>query len=57
MTIPSGPGFVEEHLRRLQANGIQPLFMLGDGADAPLGLKVSNVAANSTGRCNTLITA
>ena len=30
MTIPSGPGFVEEHLRRLQANGIQPLFMLGD---------------------------
>jgi uncharacterized protein (DUF849 family) len=30
MTIPSGPSFVEEHLRRLQANGIQPLFMLGD---------------------------
>jgi uncharacterized protein (DUF849 family) len=30
MTIPSGPAFVEEHLRRLQANGIQPLFMLGD---------------------------
>ena len=30
MTIPSGPGFVEEHLRRLQANDIQPLFMLGD---------------------------
>ena len=30
MTIPSGPGFVEEHLRRLQANGIQPQFMLGD---------------------------
>jgi uncharacterized protein (DUF849 family) len=30
MTIPSGPSFVEEHLRRLQAKGIQPLFMLGD---------------------------
>lgn len=30
MTIPSGPGFVEEHLRRLQAAGIQPHFMLGD---------------------------
>jgi uncharacterized protein (DUF849 family) len=30
MTIPSGPAFVEEHLRRLQANGIQPHFMLGD---------------------------
>jgi uncharacterized protein (DUF849 family) len=30
MTIPSGPAFVEEHLRRLQAAGIQPLFMLGD---------------------------
>jgi uncharacterized protein (DUF849 family) len=30
MTIPSGPGFVQEHLRRLQANGIQPHFMLGD---------------------------
>lgn len=30
MTIPSGPAFVEEHLRRLQAKGIQPHFMLGD---------------------------
>jgi uncharacterized protein (DUF849 family) len=30
MTIPSGPNFVEEHLKRLQANGIQPHFMLGD---------------------------
>jgi len=30
MTIPSGPAFVEEHLCRLQANGIQPHFMLGD---------------------------
>ena len=30
MTIPSGPGFVEEHLLRLQAKGIQPLFMLGE---------------------------
>ncbi|HEU5297267.1 MAG TPA: 3-keto-5-aminohexanoate cleavage protein [Burkholderiaceae bacterium] len=30
MTIPSGPAFVEEHLRRLQAAGIQPHFMLGD---------------------------
>jgi uncharacterized protein (DUF849 family) len=30
MTIPSGPGFVIEHLKRLQANHIQPHFMLGD---------------------------
>lgn len=30
MWIPSGPAFVEEHLKRLQANGIQPHFMLGD---------------------------
>lgn len=30
MWIPSGPVFVEEHLRRLQAAGIQPHFMLGD---------------------------
>lgn len=30
MTIPSGPAFVLEHLRRLQAAGIQPHFMLGD---------------------------
>ena len=30
MTIPSGPGFVTEHLKRLQAAGIQPHFMLGD---------------------------
>ena len=30
MYIPSGPGFVEEHLKRLQARGIQPHFMLGD---------------------------
>lgn len=30
MTIPAGPAFVEEHLRRLQASGIQPHFMLGD---------------------------
>jgi uncharacterized protein (DUF849 family) len=30
MWIPSGPDFVAEHLRRLQARGIQPHFMLGD---------------------------
>jgi len=30
MTIPSGPSFVAEHLKRLQAGGIQPHFMLGD---------------------------
>jgi uncharacterized protein (DUF849 family) len=30
MTIPSGPAFVDEHLRRLQAAKIQPHFMLGD---------------------------
>jgi uncharacterized protein (DUF849 family) len=30
MCIPSGPAFVAEHLKRLQANGIQPHFMLGD---------------------------
>ncbi|AQA24984.1 hypothetical protein BTZ20_0175 [Rhodococcus sp. MTM3W5.2] len=28
MTIPAGPAWVEEHLRRLQAAGIQPLFAL-----------------------------
>jgi uncharacterized protein (DUF849 family) len=30
MWIPSGPAFVEEHLKRLQAAGVQPHFMLGD---------------------------
>jgi hypothetical protein len=36
MTIPSGPAFVEEHLKRLQAAGIQPHFMLGDvGSSKP----------------------
>ena len=30
MTIPSGPAFVAEHLKRLQANHIQPHFMLAD---------------------------
>lgn len=30
MTIPAGPAFVEEHIRRLQAAGIQVHFMLGD---------------------------
>jgi uncharacterized protein (DUF849 family) len=30
MTIPAGPAFVAEHLKRLQAAGIQPHFMLGD---------------------------
>jgi uncharacterized protein (DUF849 family) len=30
MWIPSGPAFVAEHLKRLQANGIQPHFMLAD---------------------------
>lgn len=30
MWIPSGPGFVEEHLKRLQNKGIQAMFMLGD---------------------------
>lgn len=30
MWIPSGPGFVEEHLKRLCAGGIQPMFMLAD---------------------------
>jgi uncharacterized protein (DUF849 family) len=28
MTVPAGPGWVEEHLRRLTANGIQPHFQL-----------------------------
>src|SRR5947207_12710869 len=28
MTVPAGPGWVEEHLKRLQANGIQPHFQL-----------------------------
>jgi uncharacterized protein (DUF849 family) len=30
MTIPAGPAFLDEHLRRLQVAGIQPHFMLGD---------------------------
>ncbi len=30
MWFASGPAFVEEHLKRLQAAGIQPHFMLGD---------------------------
>ena len=30
MWLESGPKFVEEHLKRLQAAGIQPHFMLGD---------------------------
>ena len=30
MWFESGPAFVEEHLKRLQAAGIQPHFMLGD---------------------------
>jgi uncharacterized protein (DUF849 family) len=28
MTIPAGPGWVEEHLKRLQASGIQPHFQI-----------------------------
>ena len=28
MTVPAGPGWVEEHLRRLSASGIQPHFQL-----------------------------
>ena len=28
MTVPAGPTWVDEHLRRLQANGIQPHFQL-----------------------------
>ncbi len=32
MWVPSGPAFVEEHLKRLQAAGIQVHFMLGDVA-------------------------
>ncbi|MGH8433093.1 MAG: 3-keto-5-aminohexanoate cleavage protein [Pseudomonas sp.] len=28
MFVPAGPGWVEEHLRRLQASGIQPHFQL-----------------------------
>lgn len=30
MYIPGGPNFIEEHLRRLQAKGIQTHFQLGD---------------------------
>ena len=30
MTIPAGPEWVEEHIRRLCANGIQPLFQIGN---------------------------
>ncbi|MCY1424346.1 beta-keto acid cleavage enzyme [compost metagenome] len=28
MTVPAGPAWVEEHLKRLMANGIQPHFQL-----------------------------
>ena len=28
MTVPAGPAWVEEHLRRLQASGVQPHFQL-----------------------------
>jgi hypothetical protein len=28
MTVPAGPAWVREHLRRLQASGIQPHFQL-----------------------------
>jgi len=30
MTVPAGPAWVAEHLKRLTANGIQPHFMLAD---------------------------
>jgi len=30
MTIPAGPGWVEEHIRRLSANGIQTHFQLAN---------------------------
>ena len=30
MYVPAGPGWVEEHLRRLTANGIQPHFQLAN---------------------------
>jgi uncharacterized protein (DUF849 family) len=30
MTVPAGPGWVDEHLKRLQANGIQPHFQLAN---------------------------
>jgi uncharacterized protein (DUF849 family) len=30
MTVPAGPAWVKEHLKRLQASGIQPHFMLAD---------------------------
>ena len=34
MTVPAGPGWVAEHLRRLQAAGIQPHFQLASIAAA-----------------------
>jgi len=33
MIVPAGPEWVEEHLRRLQANGVQPHFQLTKIAD------------------------
>ncbi|RDI44898.1 3-keto-5-aminohexanoate cleavage protein [Nocardia mexicana] len=30
MYVPAGPGWVDEHLKRLQANGIQPHFQLAN---------------------------
>jgi len=32
MTVPAGPGWVEEHLKRLQAAGVQPHFQLANVA-------------------------
>ena len=30
MTIPAGPGWLEEHIKRLSANGIQAHFQLAN---------------------------
>jgi hypothetical protein len=32
MEVPAGPEWVEEHLKRLTANGIQPHFQLAHSA-------------------------
>jgi uncharacterized protein (DUF849 family) len=49
MTIPSGPAFVAEHLKRLQDAGIQPHFMLGDAGQLET-VSASSAAASTPAR-------
>ena len=49
MTFSSGPSFVAEHLKRLQAAGIQPHFMLGDVGQLETVERLIRLAALYTG--------